>query len=227
LPWFGGAPGVWTTCLLFFQLLLLGGYAYAHFTSRWLKPRTQAALHFALVVAALALLPITPADSWKPDGSENPTLRILGLLMVSIGLPYFVLSATGPLMQSWFSRTHPGVSPFRLYALSNAGSLLALVSFPVFFETQFTRSTQARMWGCGLAAYAIACAFCVIKFWRGPAKNSLPAQAAAASRAAAPPASSLTCGFQRHRHRSDQRAGAMILAAWPLLPAVAAAEFLV
>ena len=80
LPWFGGGPGVWTTCMLFFQVLLLGGYAYAHFTSRWLKPRRQAILHLALLAAALALLPITPADSWKPGGGGNPTLHILGLL---------------------------------------------------------------------------------------------------------------------------------------------------
>src|SRR5208283_876543 len=83
LPWFGGGPGVWTTCLLFFQLLLLGGYAYAHFTSRWLKSRSQAILHLALLAAALACLPITPADTWKPDGNGNPTWQILGLLTVS------------------------------------------------------------------------------------------------------------------------------------------------
>ena len=166
LPWFGGAPAVWTTCMLFFQVLLLGGYGYAHLTARWLKPRGQALLHLALLVCALALLPVTPADTWKPEGSENPTLRILGLLLASLGLPYFVLSSTGPLLQHWFSRTNPGVSPFRLYALSNAGSLLALVSFPFFFETQFTRTTQARLWGWGLVAYALGCAWCAIKFAR-------------------------------------------------------------
>src|SRR5271157_5608637 len=99
LPWFGGSPGVWTTCMLFFQVLLLGGYAYAHFTSRWLKPRTQAVVHLVLLAAALALLPITPGDSWKPVTVADPTWRILGLLGVTLGLPYFVLSATGPLMQ--------------------------------------------------------------------------------------------------------------------------------
>jgi hypothetical protein len=128
LPWFGGGPGVWTTCMLFFQVLLLGGYAYAHFTTRWLRPRKQALLHLCLLVAALALLPITPNDSWKPHGGGNPTLQILALLAVSLGLPYFVLSATGPLIQHWFSRANPGVSPYRLYALSNVGSLLALLS---------------------------------------------------------------------------------------------------
>src|SRR5262245_21723282 len=134
LPWFGGGPGVWTTCMLFFQVVLLGGYAYAHFTSQRLKPRAQAALHLALLVAALGLLPITPGDSWKPRGGGNPTLDILTLLTASLGLPYFVLSSTGPLLQHWFSRTTPARSPYRLYALSNAGSLLALVSFPFLFE---------------------------------------------------------------------------------------------
>src|SRR3974390_955650 len=82
LPWFGGAPGVWTTCMLFFQVLLLGGYAYAHFISSWFKPRTQVLGQLVLLGAALALLPITPGDSWKPDGTGNPTWQILGLLTV-------------------------------------------------------------------------------------------------------------------------------------------------
>ena len=167
LPWFGGGPGVWTTCMLFFQMLLLAGYAYAHFSSRWLRPRAQAILHLMLLGVALALLPITPADSWKPSGGGNPAWRILALLAASLGLPYFVLSSTGPLMQQWFSRTHPGVSPYRLYALSNFGSLLALVSYPFYFETHFTRKAQAGMWGWGLAAYALCSGFCVMKLWKG------------------------------------------------------------
>jgi hypothetical protein len=166
LPWFGGGPGVWTTCMLFFQVLLLGGYAYAHFTSRWLKPRTQAVVHLVLLVAALALLPITPGDAWKPHGDGNPTLQILLLLAASLGLPYFVLSATGPLIQHWFSRANPGVSPYRLYALSNVGSLLALVSYPFFFETRFTRIAQATLWGWGLLAYVVCCGLCAVRFWK-------------------------------------------------------------
>ena len=175
LPWFGGAPSVWTTCMLFFQMVLLCGYAYAHVSARWLKPRAQALLHLALLVAALALLPITPSDSWKPTDGADPTLRILALLFVSIGLPYFVLAATSPLMQHWFSRTHPGVSPFRLYALSNVGSMLALLSFPVYFETQFTRTWQARLWGWGLVVYAVGCALCAIKLWRAKSDEQLAA----------------------------------------------------
>jgi hypothetical protein len=166
LPWFGGGPGVWTTCMLFFQVLLLGGYAYAHFTSRWLKPRTQAIVHLVLLATALALLPITPSDSWKPQGGGNPTLQILILLAVSLGLPYFVLSSTGPLIQQWFSRAKPGVSPYRLYALSNLGSLLALLSYPFFFETHFTRKFQAGLWAWGLVAYVICCGFCAVRLWK-------------------------------------------------------------
>lgn len=166
LPWFGGGPGVWTTCMLFFQVLLLAGYAYAHFTSRWLKPRAQAVLHLVLLAAALAFLPITPSDSWKPHGSESPTLHILALLSVSLGLPYFVLSSTGPLMQQWFSRENPGRSPYRLYALSNFGSLLALLSYPFYFETHFTRKAQARFWACGLVVYVVCAALCAIRLLR-------------------------------------------------------------
>ena len=171
LPWFGGGPGVWTTCMLFFQLLLLGGYAYAHFSSRWLKPRTQAVVHLVLLAAALALLPITPSDSWKPHGGGNPTLQILALLAASLGLPYFVLSTTGPLIQQWFSRARPGTSPYRLYALSNVGSLLALVSYPFFFETHFTRKAQAGLWAWGLAAYVLCCGFCALRLWKSEVRS--------------------------------------------------------
>src|SRR5215204_334751 len=149
LPWFGGSPGVWTTCMLFFQMLLLGGYAYAHAISRRLSPRSQAVVHLVLLAAALATLPITPGDNWKPYSSGDPTWHILALLTVSLGLPYLVLSATGPLMQEWFRRMTPGASPYRLYALSNFGSLLALISYPFYFETQFSRQAQAQFWSWG------------------------------------------------------------------------------
>jgi len=166
LPWFGGGPGVWTTCMMFFQVLLVGGYAYAHWSARWLKPRTQAVAHLALLAAAVALLPITPGDAWKPQGAGDPTLRILLLLGASLGLPYFVLSSTGPLIQYWFSRARPGASPYRLYALSNIGSLLALLSYPFFFETHFTRQAQASLWAWGLVAYALCCGFCAMRLVR-------------------------------------------------------------
>ena len=187
LPWFGGAPAVWTTCLLFFQLLLLAGYAYAHCSARWLKPRSQVVLHLLLLLGAMLLLHnITPSEAWKPTGGANPTLRILGLLLTSIGLPYFVLAATSPLMQHWFSRTSPGVSPFRLYALSNVGSMLALISFPIYFETHFTRPEQARLWGGGLILFSLACGGCAWKRWQAPTvANSVPGKTKSS---AAPPA---------------------------------------
>ena len=188
LPWFGGGPGVWTTCMLFFQVLLLGGYAYAHFTSRWLKPRTQAVVHLVLLLTALALLPITPGDAWKPHGDGNPTLQILVLLAASLGLPYFVLSATGPLIQHWFSRANPGVSPYRLYALSNVGSLLALVSYPFYFETRFTRIAQATLWGWGLLAYVLCCGLCAVRLWKveGKVQDAETGSTQDTSRPAAP-----------------------------------------
>ncbi|MBI5767046.1 MAG: fused MFS/spermidine synthase [Verrucomicrobia bacterium] len=166
LPWFGGSPGVWTTCLLFFQTLLLGGYAYAHFTSTRLKPRAQAMVHLGLLAIALLCLPIIPAESWKPTDGDAPVWRILRLLTLCVGLPYFVLSSTGPLMQRWFSRTNPGVSPYRLYALSNVGSLLALLSYPVWFEVQFSRREQAVWWSVGLALFAVLCAYCAWRVWK-------------------------------------------------------------
>jgi hypothetical protein len=166
LPWFGGSPGVWTTCLLFFQMVLLGGYAYAHFSTKYLKPRGQIGLHALLVVSSLALLPITPSETWKPLLAGDPSLRILCLLGATIGLPYFVLSSTGPLMQRWFSITQLGVSPYRLYALSNVGSLLALLSYPVFFEVNFTRNQQAVMWSLRLGLFAVLVGWSATRLWR-------------------------------------------------------------
>ena len=179
LPWFGGAPGVWTTCMVFFQVVLLAGYLYAHFSSRFLKPRGQVLLHLVLLGIALATLPIIPNESWKPQTALDPTFRIMALLAVSLGVPYFVLSGTAPLLQHWFSRSHPGTSPFRLYALSNAGSLLALLSYPTIFETVFRRSTQAYIWSGGLGVYAVTCLFCGLKLWK---RTSGGAQALACSK---------------------------------------------
>ena len=179
LPWFGGSPGVWTTCLLFFQVVLLGGYAYAHFLSRWLKPRKAARVHGALLLAAVVCLPITPSDHWKPVGTTNPTLQILILLLANLGLPYLVLSATGPLIQEWARRTHPAASPYRLYALSNLGSLLALGSYPFFFEWMFSRREQAILWSWGLGVFVLICGYCAYRIGgaRSPSALELPASA--------------------------------------------------
>jgi len=165
LPWFGGSPAVWTTCLLFFQVVLLGGYAYAHLSIRRLAPRQQVVLHLALLAMALLLLPITPGDQWKPPDGESPMWRIMLLLSACLGLPYLVLSATGPLMQAWFSEAHPGVSPYRLYSLSNVGSLLALAAYPFLVEPNFARHAQARWWSIGLGGFALLAAWCGAILW--------------------------------------------------------------
>lgn len=190
LPWFGGSPNVWTTCMLFFQTQLLVGYAYAHFSTTRLKPKTQALLHLALLVVALGLMPITPSESWKQHLDGNPTFRVLLLLLASVGLPYLVVSATGPLLQSWFGRLRPGVSPYRLYALSNVGSLLALLSFPIYFEPNFTRKTMALLWTVGLTIFALACSWCALKILRLGAKPATMPSHAPVVAAAEPPAES-------------------------------------
>src|SRR6185436_17915699 len=146
LPWFGGSAAVWTTCLLFFQLVLLLGYLYAHAVIRYLKPRVQMLLHCGLLVVSSLALPIYPNSAWKPTGSEEPTLAILRLLAITVGLPYFLLSTTGPLIQAWYARRFKGAMPYRLYALSNAGSMFALLSYPVLFEPILTTHQQAWMW---------------------------------------------------------------------------------
>ena len=178
LPWFGGGPAVWTTCMLFFQLLLLGGYAYAHFSISRLTPRRQVITHLVLLALAVALLPITPGDAWKPTDGSHAAGHILLLLLCCLGLPYLVLSATGPLLQAWFSKANPGVSPYRLYALSNVGSLLALLIYPFYLEPQLSRQAQADGWSWGLAIYAGLTAWCGLKVWKSSATDDETARTA-------------------------------------------------
>ncbi len=175
LPWFGGTPSVWTTCMLFFQVLLVLGYAYAHLVATKLKPRAQAGVHWALLAVTLGVLgvmtaqwgtPIVPGPTWKPQGSDWPIWHIVQILTVAVGLPYFVLATTSPLMQAWFSRTEPGVSPYRLYALSNVGSLLGLLTYPFLIEPALARREQASMWAAGFVLFAVGCAVCAWRVWR-------------------------------------------------------------
>jgi hypothetical protein len=157
LPWFGGSAGVWTTCLVFFQSVLLAGYAYADWTTR-LGARRQAMLHVALLAASLLCLPILASTGWKPQGDEQPILRILLLLGATIGLPYFLLSTTTPLLQAWYWRRFRSVVPYRLFALSNLASLLALLGFPVLFEPAFDLTSLGWGWSFLFAGFAILCA---------------------------------------------------------------------
>ncbi len=161
LPWFGGSAAVWTTCLVFFQTVLLAGYAYADATTR-LGVKRQTRLHLVLLAISLATLPILAADSWKPQGDEDPIVRILLLLGATIGLPYFLLSTTTPLLQAWYWRRFRAAVPYRLFALSNFASLLALLGFPVLFEPWLTLPQLGWVWS---AAYAIFVAVCALAGW--------------------------------------------------------------
>jgi hypothetical protein len=190
LPWFGGSPGVWTTCMLMFQILLLAGYGYAHFSITYFSRRTQGYLHLALLLGSLVSLPIIPDESWKPSGEESPLGHILSLLVNTIGIPYFLLSATGPLLQSWFARTFPGRSPFRLYSLSNVGSLLALISYPFVVEPSLTVATQATIWSIGYVVFALACGWNAVQLIlserAGAVSPALAARTTGSTKVAAP-----------------------------------------
>ena len=145
LPWFGGAAGVWNTCMLFFQAALLGGYTYAH----WLQAQTakrQKQVHLALLALSALSLPILPSAAWKPAGTDDPIWRILGLLATTIGLPYFLLSTTSPLLQAWYVRATKTGIPWRLFALSNAASLAALLTYPLVVEPNLSVPQQAWVW---------------------------------------------------------------------------------
>lgn len=157
LPWFGGVAAVWTVCLLFFQVVLLLGYLYAHFLTRRLGRRAQGWIHAVLLAASLLVLPILPRDSWKPPGPEHPTLRILEVLSLAVGLPFFVLSATSPLLQSWWASGRRDAGVYRFYALSNAGSLLGLLLYPTVIEPRLSVWRQGWSWSFAYAAFAVAC----------------------------------------------------------------------
>src|SRR5205085_6372285 len=118
----------------------------------------QMLIHAGLLLGSAAALPIYPNAAWKPSGSEDPTFQILGLLAVTVGLPYFLLSTTGPLLQAWYARQFKGAVPYRLYALSNAGSMFALLSYPVLFEPVYTTRQQATIWSVAYVGFAALCA---------------------------------------------------------------------
>jgi hypothetical protein len=157
LPWFGGSAAVWATCMVFFQMALLLGYAYADWTTHRMTHRRQVILHITLLALSLLLLPIIPDAAWKPAGNEEPAWRILGLLAVTIGLPYFLLSTTSPLMQAWFARRFHHAAPYRLFALSNLASLLALLAYPVAIEPWVTTAMQSVSWSFIYGVFALLC----------------------------------------------------------------------
>ena len=176
LPWFGGSAAVWSTCLLFFQAALLGGYLYAHWSTKRLNPRRQAIVHIVLMGASLALLPILPSPSWRPTHAGDPSARILLLLTVTIGLPYILLSTTSPLLQAWYVAGKPGAIPYRLFALSNFGSLLALISYPALWEPRLTTRAQAYSWSIAYILFVLLCAAVAWGAFRLTAKKQISPQ---------------------------------------------------
>ncbi len=175
LPWFGGTSAVWIMCLLFFQVLLLAGYTYAHLLTRRLAPRRQVLLHIALLAASLVFLPIVPSAAFKPVAGTDAALRIIVLLLATIGLPYFLLSSTGPLLQKWVAPRFPERTVYRLFALSNLGSLIGLLAFPFAIEPFVPSLMQSWLWSGAYAAFVVACAATAWSYGRH--QPSLPDQA--------------------------------------------------
>src|SRR4051794_11348200 len=182
LPWFGGSSAVWSTCMLFFQIVLLLGYLYAHLLNR-LPPRKQAIVHLSLLGLSLATLPIVPSESWRSHGVGQPSMTILALLAVTVGLPYFLLSSTSPLLQAWYARTHTGGMPYRLFALSNFASLLALLSYPVLIEPNLSSVVQGIAWSVAYGGFAIVGG---VTAWRAAVQPAGLGAIAVKSDAAAP-----------------------------------------
>jgi hypothetical protein len=191
LPWFGGSSSVWATCVAFFQSVLFGGYLYAHLSATHFSRKTQGYVHTALLAGTLIFLPIYPADSWKPTGEDSPLWQIVALLAVTVGLPFFTLAANGPLVQSWFAREWPGRSPYRLYSLSNIGSLLALGTYPFVVEPWLKLHLQSSVWSALYVLFVILCGWCALS--HGEKTDAIAAPVADADND--PPSFVITPGF--------------------------------
>lgn len=186
LPWFGGTPAVWTTVMLFFQVLLTGGYAYSYWLMGRAKNSRQSTIHIALIVSAILISlvlgflwmsPITPPASMKPSDVSFPIFDIFRLLLISVGLQYFILASNGPLMQAWFSRIFPQRPYTRLYSLSNLGSLLGLLAYPVLIEPYLSLKNQGWVWSIGFVIFGLLAIWIAVQNGR----ISLPPQPTADS----------------------------------------------
>ena len=180
LPILGGSPAVWNSAMVFFQASLLAGYLYAHGLTRLRSRRLQVAVHAGAILAAILLLPIGVPDSLRPSPESSPVAWLLGTLTFAIGGPFFVLSATAPLFQSWFARTdHPRArDPYFLYAASNAGSLIALLGYPLLLEPAASLSSQRQLWSYGFAGFALLAAACALSWLRSPRTVAVDASGA-------------------------------------------------
>ena len=181
LPYLGGTPAVWNTCLFFFQTFLLAGYAYAHFAGRWLGTKRHAILHLALASVAVVFLPVTISFAWFARPDPFPEKLVLSVLLFSIGFPFFVLSASSPLLQKWFAATghSDAQDPYFLYSASNLGSFAGLVAYPLLLEPNFTLAEQSRVWLYGYLAFLVATFACGFSLVRAQ-KPSLGAATASA-----------------------------------------------
>jgi hypothetical protein len=175
LPMLGGTPAVWNTCMLFFQTALLGGYLYAHVTTRWLDVRKQSILQLALFVLTFLTLPVAVAAGWKPTGSEMPVWWLAALLTVSLGAPFFMLSTGAPLLQRWFAESgHPAAAnPYFLYAASNLGSMVALLAYPVLIEPHLRLAQQSELWTGAYVVLVVLIASCALVVRRGMADGMM------------------------------------------------------
>ena len=185
LPWFGGGSVVWTTCMLFFQLLLLGGYLYAHLLTDKASPKLQAAVCLGLALLSLVFLPIGVSTSWRPIGAEDPTWNILALLGASAGLPYLLVASASPLLQRWFTLERNAGSPYRLYAVSNLGSLAGLLTYPFLLEPLVGLRVQNVLWSAGYLLFLGVAGWCAWEVLRDPRGAAAPI---ATRVAGAPPA---------------------------------------
>ncbi len=189
LPWQGGAPAVWTACLLFFQTALLAGYGYAHLLAKRLAPRRQTVVHLGLLALAMIWLPAAPHLPQTSSLNEPPMLAVFRWLTVTIGLPFALLAGSGPLLQHWFAHTQPQRTPYRLYALSNAGSLLALIAYPLLVEPNLTRHSQTIMWSGLYVVFTFAIGTCtwVVRRMSMPAPSATVVAGAGDAAAATAP----------------------------------------
>lgn len=171
LPYLGGTPQVWNTCMLFFQVMLLGGYAYAHGTTKYLGIRTQAITQLGLLILFTLVLPIIiPPDTAPPEGTD-PTLWQLGLMLATVGGPFFVLAASAPMLQRWFASSgdRDADNPYFLYGASNLGSMTSLLLYPVLIEPLLTLSGQANAWMLGYFALIALTGISALTVWKSAA----------------------------------------------------------
>jgi hypothetical protein len=166
LPWFGGVASVWAVAILFFQGMLLLGYTYAYLSVRYLPQWAQSILHMMLLGGSILVMPVAPWRVWQPGTDGDPAIQILKVLLLSAGLPYFLLSTTGPLVQAWFAQSQRVAFPYRLFAVSNIGSLAALLAYPSIIEPFSSTRQQLGVWSMAYGAFALLCCGSAAHFWR-------------------------------------------------------------